>query len=165
MEVGPWGNVALTLNLAMLLSLQMEDDLQPAHGLLARMERSVQGLPDPAFGFVTFFSQQSNIRGLSHRRISGDARQFYYGSNCDCGAVALLFRHEVVAEMVGMLRSNAQERPLDWLIPGWLCGSLRLPCYEGIPNLFQHHGKTSTLKDQDRTGAKSFSFQLDEQGS
>lgn len=73
--------------------------------------------------------------------------------------MALLYRREIVPELVPFLQSNAQERPVDWLIPGFIGDKKGLRIFEQIPNLFQHMGAVSSFKEnKDRSKMKSPSF-------
>ena len=68
--------------------------------------------------------------------------------------MALLYRREVIPELVDFLRVAAMERPVDWLVPGFLVGGKSLRAFELIPNLFQHKGRHSTFDGNGKERAK-----------
>jgi hypothetical protein len=56
-------------------------------------------------------------------------------------------------------QANAQDRPIDWLIPGFLMQVLGLRAYELVPNLVQHLGSVSSFAgNRDRAAMRSSSF-------
>ncbi|EGD74819.1 hypothetical protein PTSG_07052 [Salpingoeca rosetta] len=149
----------LCYNYGSPLILMIEDDLKPAKNFVQKLLNEVDKLPDQQFGFITLYSGRAGPPGVREVAPIKSTEDFWYGGPGQHGAVSLLFRREIVGELLAFLRQDYIERPVDWLVPGFIADTKKLRLYEVVPNLFQHMGGVSTFKqNKDRNRMRSPSF-------
>ena len=75
--------------------------------------------------------------------------------NFRCGGVSMLYRRDIVAELIPFLRKDPFLAPVDLMIPELLIKQKKLLVFERTPNLFQHLGVSSTYTGKDQKDRKS----------
>lgn len=144
--------------------LLLEDDANVAKDFTSKLFQRLERVPNQNFGYITLYSGKNPPSKQPVRKIVAKNKEnWFHGGNGAHGAVALLFRGQVIPGLVNYLLQEQTAMPVDWLIPGYLGGELGLENFELVPNLAQHASAKSTFKmNKDRDKWKSFSFIYDE---
>eukprot|EP00056_Hartaetosiga_gracilis_P002476 m.53955 g.53955 ORF g.53955 m.53955 type:complete len:399 (-) comp11068_c0_seq2:1965-3161(-) len=142
--------------------LILEDDVTAAKKFTDKLFTQLPSIPDKNFGYMTLYSgmhsRYTNFREIREKSVDA----WFIQASGVHGAVALMFRKEVVPGLAEYLMENKFERPVDWLIPGYIGGLQKLRCFEILPNLIQHQSSVSTFSENvGRDKMRSYSFKYD----
>ena len=112
--------------------LILEDDLKPAKNAL---DKSYQ-FANKYFSNTTTFSHWGLLTMYSSRRRAAPI-VVSTGLYCLTGSCALLFRRNLIPEVINYLRRNPYEGPVDFMFCKFMQVNKSF-AYERTPNLFQH---------------------------
>jgi hypothetical protein len=126
--------------------LILEDDLLPAKQAIEKSyafaHENFASRTD--WGFLTLYS--GNRRQKAAQEVTDNLRS---------GGVSMLYKRDIVVEIIPFLRKDPFLAPVDLMIPELLVKQKKLLVFERSPNLFQHIGASSTYTGRDQKERKS----------
>lgn len=146
-----------------ILILQDDTFVAPEFGKKLTEALETLSAMDAEFGMLSIYTGSTTKPTGVHEQEKTEVKTMYFGREGQ--AVALVYRREIVPELIQFISGHYLEYPVDWTIYGYI-GHVRprpLRIYAAIPNLVQHVGKISTgqhVKDSKRKHkfvSKSFS--------